>query len=366
MKIAIIPWDKNIKENSIFCEKYPGYVDSHILLKRAFESIQIELNTIDVYKDLSEVNCFLFFALDYVWLNRVMKCGLLNRAVYCSGEPSVVKPENSEEGYKKLLKIFSFILTWNEDLVDNKKIFIRNIPYYFVKDYGEVAFCKRKLLTNISGNKRSKQPRELYSERERVVSFFEQYRPDEFDLYGVGWDVAVHPSYKGIAASKTKTYHNYKFALSLENTYGVKGYITEKILDCFVAGIVPIYKGASDINNYIPKECYIDYDDFRSLADMANYLENMSEEKYNEYLINIDKFLNSAATEKFSSQVFCEDICAVIKEIKMEKKRISLAVWIKVKAGEICERWSSLSMRLRKRAKRFLIRCFRRDKIEGV
>ena len=174
MKVAMIPWDDNIRNNSIFNEKYKGYVDSHILLKKAFENANIELNTVDVYQDLGEVDCFLFFTINYMWLRRVIKMGVLNKAVYCSGEPSVVKPENSEKGYGKLLKIFPFIMTWNEELIDNERIFIRNIPYHFVKHYGTVPFCEKKLLTNISGNKRSKQPFELYSEREKIISEIQQ------------------------------------------------------------------------------------------------------------------------------------------------------------------------------------------------
>ena len=38
----------------------------------------------------------------------------------------------------------------------------------------EIPFEERKLLTSISGNKHSKHPDELYSERERVISVLEE------------------------------------------------------------------------------------------------------------------------------------------------------------------------------------------------
>lgn len=362
MKIAMIPWDDSIRNNSIFYEKYKGYVDPHILLKKAFEDVHMELNTVDVYQDLGEVDCFLFFTLNYTWLRRVIKKGLLNKAIYCSGEPAVVKPENSKEGYRKLLKIFPFIMTWNEKLVDNERIFIRNIPYHFVKHYGKVPFPERKLLTNISGNKRSKQPFELYSEREKVISFFEQNHPDEFDLYGVGWNAKEHPSYKGIAESKIDVYHKYKFALSLENTYNVHGYVTEKMPDCFVTGIVPIYKGASNIDDYVPRNCYINYDDFDSLEDLAVFLERMTEEEYNKYLNAIDQFLDFGEKEKFSSEKFCKDICEVIKRIKDEKKTISFYLRLKIAILELKEKYDILSMRMRKEMKQLLLGCINRKK----
>ena len=46
---------------------------------------------------------------------------------------------------------------------------------------------------------------------------------------------------------------HYRFYICYENTEGVEDYITEKIFDCFAAGFVPIYWGASNIEKYIPK-----------------------------------------------------------------------------------------------------------------
>lgn len=322
MKIALIPWSNEIKNNNIFIPKKEEYTDSHILLKQAFQQKGIEINTVDVYKDLREVDAFLFWGIEYKWLNKLIRLGLQNRTIYCNGEPAVVKPENSKEGFQKLLKIFAYILTWDDDLVDNIRIFKRNIPYYFEKGFGNIAFDERKLLTNISGNKVSTHPLELYSEREKVVTYFEQKHPEQFDLYGTGWDKSIHSSYQGMVLSKRETYHKYKFALSLENTYDVRGYITEKILDCFTSGIVPIYKGAKDVNVYIPKECYIDYDEFNSIEDMYQYLNNMSENEYSKYIKEIEKLLDSNIQDVFSSEKFCEYICVVLEQLGKVKLTI--------------------------------------------
>ena len=40
------------------------------------------------------------------------------------------------------------------------------------------------------------------------------------------------------------------------------GYMTEKIWDSFKAKTVPVYWGASNIEEYVPKNCFIDYRDF--------------------------------------------------------------------------------------------------------
>lgn len=329
MKIALVPWDESVKADNIYKEREDGRVNWHILFHRGFQKKNVEMHTIDMYENLQEVDWFLFFAMDYHWLNKVIAAGLAERMIYCSGEPAVVKPENSEEGYTKLKKIFAYILTWNPELVDNERIFIRNNPYYFEKDYGDIPFEQRKLMTNISGNKTSPHEKELYSEREKVVSFFEKNHPDDFDLYGTGWKKKTHPSYLGMVDYKTKTYHKYRFALCLENTWDVKGYITEKICDCLVSGIVPVYWGARDITDYVPKACFVDYTRFHNLEEMYAYLTGMSEEEYNSYLKAADAWLDSDGPRAFDSEVFCTNILDAVKCGKQVKIKVS--AWTRVR-----------------------------------
>ena len=354
MKIAMIPWDESLIKDVLFIPKSKNYLDSHILLRKAFLDRGHDIHTIDVYESMEEIDYFLFFTLNYYWLDRVIKAGLQNKMIYCSGEPAVVKPINSANGYKKILKIFPNIMTWNEDLIDNRRIFKRNIPYYFVRCYSGKPFQKRKLLVNMSGNKFSKHPYELYSERKKVIDFFEEKYPEHFDLYGPGWDIKKHPCYKGIVENKLATYGNYKFALSLENTYGVKGYITEKIFDCFTAGIVPIYMGAENINEFVPENCYINYSKFSSISDLAEYILNMDENRYIEYLDNIDKLLKSDIQLQFSSEKFCEDILFVIEK---GKTRLNIPpyihLYIKVKCLQ--DRLNVKYIMLKKAIKKIII-----------
>ena len=304
-KLAIIPWDESIKKDNLYKKSNNCW---HSRFKQTFEENGYEFHTIDMYSDLREVDWFLFFTLNYGWLWRVVRCGKKGKMIYCSGEPAVVKAENSADGYKELLKIFSFILTWNEDLIDGKRILKRCIPYDFQKQYGNVPFEKRKLMVNVSGNKHSTHPDELYSEREKVISYFEQYASDEFDLYGTGWNKDEHPSYKGVIDDKMELYHHYRFALCLENTKNVKGYLTEKLFDCFCAGIVPVYSGADDVNKYVPSECFISYNQFKSVAEMRRFLKEMEKKEYEKYLSEIDRLLNSNLQKEFTGELFAKQV----------------------------------------------------------
>jgi Glycosyltransferase family 10 (fucosyltransferase) C-term len=54
-------------------------------------------------------------------------------------------------------------------------------------------------------------------------------------------------------------FRGYRFCLVLENS-SVKGYITEKILNAFLGGCVPIYYGTQDVFEVFNKDAFIFYD----------------------------------------------------------------------------------------------------------
>ena len=53
--------------------------------------------------------------------------------------------------------------------------------------------------------------------------------------------------------------------------YGMKGYISEKIFDCFYSGAIPIYLGATDVKDYIQEDTFIDYRNFENSSDLLSY-----------------------------------------------------------------------------------------------
>lgn len=96
----------------------------------------------------------------------------------------------------------------------------------------------------------------------------------------------------------------YKFSFAYENIRDIPGYVTEKIFDCFQAGSVPIYWGASNVDVYIPKNCFIAREDFESDAALYEYLVNMTEQEHTRYLDNIRAFLSSEQAQLFSPENF--------------------------------------------------------------
>ena len=238
-----------------------------------------------------------------------------------------------------LLKKYNHIFSWNPDVINlgsATKIQLAHPMGEGIID----GYSSRKLLAVLVGSNRSLRgwhPKyNLYSERVKTIRWFERNAPDVFSLYGKKWNMSgrlptrfgafVHsiekrlpfkycpfPSWKGVILNKQDILKDSRFSIVYENIKGLKGYITEKIFDAFVAGNVPVYWGAEDIDNYIPKECFIDRRNFINHEKLYDFLRNMPEKQYINYQKNIKNFLENQSDE-FSCKKFAEIISFKIAE----------------------------------------------------
>ncbi len=227
-------------------------------------------------------------------------------------EPLVVYPRQFLRGF---WKPFDAVLTWNETLVEQGGQFVRFPSLYYDFPFGAAhgvagePICpddwrnKKKALCQVAGNKRSFISSELYSRRREIARWFGEHGTLGMDTYGV--PPMPVPGYRGRAADKHETLSKYRFALCLENDshpLWARGYITEKIFDCFYAFTIPIYLGAPDIAETIPTDCFIDLRDFASLADLETYLMEMTDDECQRRLSAIEEFLKDYdAPRKHSS-----------------------------------------------------------------
>ena len=158
--------------------------------------------------------------------------------------------------------------------------------------------------------------------------------PKYFEIYGYGWNKTPLPfnilgiaiiirfkwlsklvrsfmksSFKplgefSIADSKYKTLGNYDFALAIEPTISKFNSICEKIFDPMLSGSIPIYFGQEI--NHIPENTYIRINKNSSAKDIIYIIENISEDKKNEYRKNIFKFLNSKEANRYRYSYFAK------------------------------------------------------------
>ena len=88
----------------------------------------------------------------------------------------------------------------------------------------------------------------------------------------------------------------------------------EKIFDAFVSGNVPVYWGAPDICDYIPKECFIDRREFQNHEKLYKFLKDMPEDQYLNYQESIKDFLENKS-EEFSCNKFSSTISSKIIDV---------------------------------------------------
>lgn len=74
-------------------------------------------------------------------------------------------------------------------------------------------------------------------------------------------------------SSKMGLYEGYKFVIAFENSCA-EDYVTEKFFDPLLAGAVPVYFGAPNIDEFAPGDhCYVNVRKFRSPTDLAVHLQ---------------------------------------------------------------------------------------------
>ncbi|MDP3349060.1 MAG: glycosyltransferase family 10 [Hydrogenophaga sp.] len=186
-------------------------------------------------------------------------------------------------------------------------------PLFWPQPYGDVLSPywdntqRKNKLVVIAGNHnpRSHKP-ELYSERIKAVAALSHRKG--IDLFGRGWERwwsrqslwwnywrhrrAIMANYHGSCASKWEVLSSYRFSLCFENM-PMKGYVTEKLFDCFYAGTVPVYWGAPDIETLVPPAAYVDMRKFKTYLEMLDHIQAMSTEQWQRMRETARQFLAS-------------------------------------------------------------------------
>lgn len=83
---------------------------------------------------------------------------------------------------------------------------------------------------------------------------------------------------KEIFNEAVKIQENYKFSIAIEG-YIKEEYITEKIVNSFLSGSIPIYKGSPSINKYFNKNSFINIEDFENLEEAGEHIKKVKEDK---------------------------------------------------------------------------------------
>ncbi len=136
---------------------------------------------------------------------------------------------------------------------------------------------------------------------------------DQFDLFGHGWPNLIGKS----CIDKLGTMSGYKFSLVIENGR-YPGYLTEKMIHCFVAGTIPIYLGAPEIKSLVPKEAFIDLAEWGKVnwSELVRQIDSIQADEGLKMIEAGHQFLVSELGQKYNHLNFAVDM---LKKVRGEK-----------------------------------------------
>ena len=171
-------------------------------------------------------------------------------------ESKFVTPDIVEEikfNYDEYFKVFKYIFTHNKELLDLDDRF-KWCPAqgFWIKE--PKVYEKTKMISMISSNK-------SFTEGQiNRLKWVEMLR-GQVDLYGRGFN-EIQTKEEGLC--------DYMFSVVIEN--GIyESYYTEKILDCFATGTIPVYLGSPDISKHFNEDGIINLTEEFDISEEIYY-----------------------------------------------------------------------------------------------
>jgi hypothetical protein len=95
------------------------------------------------------------------------------------------------------------------------------------------------------------------------------------------------------------------------------GYVTEKIMNAFHSGAVPVYWGSEEVARFFNKRAFVDASDFPDLFACVRFVLNMPESErlamLREPILTLDPLVNSLRPGQSNSK--CEEIVEFIRKV---------------------------------------------------
>lgn len=316
-------------------------------LKTAFTKLGIDFQTYDC---IEPEKADAIICLDEV--KTYKKLNLINKKSYLIiSEPPVYTPENWDTANHSY---FEKVFTYDASLCKSEKY----VHYTFAIDFDsypglmdvkENHFLNRSLCSIIAGSFQISKPKKnthsLLYERYKIIKWFTKHHPSDLHFFSRNINKQIFEFFSGasvlnklnlnfiVKAIATKNFNTFittykgaipaldkitkqqefNFSICFENSTGIHGCVSEKIFDCFAASSVPVYLGAPNITNLIPKNCFIDKRDYKNYHDLYNYIKRMPYGEYVNYLNNIREFLYSDKINTFKVETYVNKIISNIK-----------------------------------------------------
>jgi len=183
-------------------------------------------------------------------------------------EPRVISP-GTYINFKneKIKKNFDLILTYDDELLKSDpevfKLYTFGGCWIFPEQ--QRIHKKTKGISTIASSKNFSKGHKL-----RHVAI-KKYRDFIGGIYGGGYK---------FVENKIEALKNYRFSLTIENGKQINLF-TEKIVDCFMTGTVPIYWGCPNVEDFFNPAGILK---FNNIEELGEILKECNEEKYTSML----------------------------------------------------------------------------------
>jgi hypothetical protein len=185
--------------------------------------------------------------------------------------------ENSRPPEEQPLDLF---ISFDQDSLNSRNV-------YFPLFYSELLFpnsdSKNRLGIPVPSLPSLLEKRDYSVRQDYACAFINNPEPTRLAAIsnlGEFGRVDVFGAYSGKPVeSKYTIAKNYKFVLCFENSLH-PGYITEKLLDAYLCGAVPLYWGDLGNEPHINRQAFINARDFSNLEEFAHFVGDLSEEDY--------------------------------------------------------------------------------------
>lgn len=198
--------------------------------------------------------------------NEIFKTRNSNKNIAWLIEPKELQSNTYDYIVKNYFKFYK-IFTHDIDLMKLPNSIL--IPYggCWIKKQDFLVYPKNKNISIVCSNKNYLSGHKL---RHECIDRFKNI----IDIYGNGYNPIDY---------KLKTLKDYRFQIVIENTKK-DFWFTEKLIDCFVTGTVPIYHGCPSIFKFFNTEGMII---FNTLNELDQIIKNLDDNKYNSMLNSI-------------------------------------------------------------------------------
>lgn len=216
-----------------------------------------------VRETMPENNEILFFTDNMLYYHQNFNCLKVGMLL----EPRAINPSIYkwvETNHNDFYKIF----TYDKELIDN----FDNVEFYphcgcWIKESDQVIYEKEKLISIIASSKSQTEGHRL---RHEAINLAKENNI-KLEIFG--------RVYKPIDY-KLEALDKYAFSIVIENSK-IDYYFTEKLIDSFVTGTVPIYWGCPSIGDFFNLDGMIIFNDTN---DLLYQISSLTLEKYQSML----------------------------------------------------------------------------------